>query len=311
MDAALIEKVECNHLLLEQGHHLAMSQGTDQLQILFVLQGLRSTLRDHPTITDEDDFLDPVVPFDFLNLVDHRGLVFGIACIDFHPNRAALSVTDEPDDNLLASLLAVSVVAEGHQLARLILPFKINAGDVIEDQLASVEMAAGQVLLNRPLALQELIHGLITVHIHIRWTLHTTELPQAGIGMVVAQGELTAGIDKASDDHRQRTAHPGLRARIERPVQADLLCYRQDRMTGAILPAVENLERSRIINGNDTLTESQLKECELLQRAAGDTPVLGMLHLAVLAKGGAQNTHRAFTGGLYFQMQIAMRRVHG
>jgi hypothetical protein len=59
------------------------------------------------------------------------------------------------------------------------------------------------------------------------------------------------------------------------------------------------------------LAKCQLKELELLQRAAGDTPVLGMLHLAVLAKGCSQDTHRAFTRGLYFEMQIAMRCLHG
>jgi hypothetical protein len=39
--------------------------------------------------------------------------------------------------------------------------------------------------------------------------------------------------------------------------------------------------------------------------------MLGMAHLAVVAKGGAQDAHRAFAGGLDFQVQIAMCGLHG
>jgi len=94
-------------------------------------------------------------------------------------------------------------------------------------------------------------------------------------------------------------------------VQPKVLGDRQNRIAGAVLPAAQDLERVRIINRNDTFAESQLKELELLQRAAGDTPVLGVFHLAVLAKGGAQDSHRAFAGGLDFEMQMTMRRTHG
>ena len=94
-------------------------------------------------------------------------------------------------------------------------------------------------------------------------------------------------------------------------MQSELLGDRQDRIAGAVFPAVENLECLRIVSGNDAFAKSELKDFELLQRATDDPPVLGMLHLAVFAKRGAQDTHRALAGGLDFEMQIAMRCLHG
>jgi hypothetical protein len=88
-----------------------VGQGPDGLQVLFVLQRFNITLRDHPTIAHKDDFLDAIAPFDFMNLIDHCGFIFGIGCIDFDPNGATLSITDQPDDNLLAPLLPIAVVA--------------------------------------------------------------------------------------------------------------------------------------------------------------------------------------------------------
>jgi hypothetical protein len=57
-------------------------------------------LSDHPTVPYKDDFLDPIVLFDFMNLIDHSGLILGIACINLHANRAPLSITNQPDDTL-------------------------------------------------------------------------------------------------------------------------------------------------------------------------------------------------------------------
>lgn len=50
------------------------------------------------------------------------------------------------------------------------------------------------------------------MHIDIRRLVDATELPQTGVGVVVAQGELAAGTDEAPDNHRQGAAHPGLGA---------------------------------------------------------------------------------------------------
>ena len=99
---------------------------------------------------------------------------------------------------------------------------------------------------------------------------------------------VAAGIDQAADDHRQRAIHPRFRTRIEHPVQPQLLGDGQDRKARAVFPAVQNPKRLRVIDGNDAFTESKLQELQLLQRAAGDAPVLRMLHLAVLAERGAQ-----------------------
>ena len=139
-------------------------------------------------------------------------LNFGVASIDFDPDRATLSITDQSDDNLFASLFAIAVVAECHERALSTLAFEIHARDVIQYQVPPVEVAASQVLLNRPLALQQRVCWLTTVHIDVRWIVDTTELPQARIGVMIAHGELATGIDEATDDHRQRAAHPGLRA---------------------------------------------------------------------------------------------------
>jgi hypothetical protein len=69
--------------------------------------------------------------------------------------------------------------------------------------------------------------------------------------------------------------------------QTELFGDGQDRVTGPIFQAVENLERLRIIPGDDLLAERALQELELWQCAAGEAPVLGMFHFAVFTKRSA------------------------
>jgi hypothetical protein len=135
-----------------------------------------------------------------------------ITGIDFHSDRATLTLTDQPHDNLFVPLLTISVVTEFDQFAVVVLAFERHAGDVIEHPMPAVERAPGEGLLNRSLALHQRIHRLITVHIHIRGILDAAELPQTGIGMMVAQGECAARIDPAADNHGQGAAYLGLGA---------------------------------------------------------------------------------------------------
>jgi hypothetical protein len=61
MDTALIEQIKGDHLVLQQGHHLAMGQSADGLQVLLVFERFNVAAGDHPAITDKDDLLDAIV----------------------------------------------------------------------------------------------------------------------------------------------------------------------------------------------------------------------------------------------------------
>jgi len=104
-------------------------------------------------VTNEDDLLNAIAVLDLMHLVDHGGVVLGIAGIDFHPNRTTLRIADQPDDHLLTVLLTIAVITKGDQLAVLVVAFKIHAGDVIENQMPMAEMTPREGCLNGALAL--------------------------------------------------------------------------------------------------------------------------------------------------------------
>ena len=88
-----------------------------------------------------------------MHLVDHGGLILGIARVDFHPDRTTLVIANEPDDNLLTAFLAIAVIAKGDQFAVFVVAFKIDAGDIVEDHLSIAQMTPGKGFLNGLLAL--------------------------------------------------------------------------------------------------------------------------------------------------------------
>ena len=62
-------------------------------------------------------------------------------------------IADQPDDNLLTAFLAITVIAEGDQIAVFVIAFKIDTGDIVKNHMAIAKMTPGQGFLNRPLAL--------------------------------------------------------------------------------------------------------------------------------------------------------------
>ena len=60
------------------------------------------------------------------------------------------------------------------------------------------------------MALQEPIHRQITMEVHIDFAFHARQLPQSSIFPLVGERQFAAGIDDASDNHRQAIAGPRL-----------------------------------------------------------------------------------------------------
>jgi hypothetical protein len=134
-----------------------------------------------------------------------------------------LGAAEQGNDHLLVAPLAVAIVAEGDELTLGIGPFKIAAGNVIKHQVAVLEVPSGQGALNGALALQQPVHRRVTMLLNIDRPRGAAQFPQGGVFPLVRQRQLAARIDEPADDHGQAILHPGLLARVERPVQAQLL----------------------------------------------------------------------------------------
>ena len=63
--------------------------------------------------------------------------------------------------------------------------------------------------------------------VHIDFAFHAGQFPQSGIFPLIGQRQLAAGIDDASDDHRQAILDPGFFARVKSTVESKFLCQLQ------------------------------------------------------------------------------------
>ena len=70
-------------------------------------------------------------------------------------------------------------------------------------------MTSRQGSLNSVVALQQPIHREITMLVNIDFAFHAGQFPQSGIFPLIGQRQLAAGVDDASDDHRQAILVPG------------------------------------------------------------------------------------------------------
>ena len=76
-------------------------------------------------------------------------------------------------------------------------------------------------------------------------------------------------------------------------------------MTGSIFSGVKRLKCLGRILRNHVAAEGCLNEFELIQSQAGDATVVGVLDLAVLAEGRAQEADRLSSMGLDLEMNRA------
>ena len=141
------------------------------------------------------------------------------------------------------------------------------------------------------------------MEVHIDFAFHTTQFPQSGVFPLVGEGQFAAGVDDASDDHRQAILYPGFFARVKSPVQSKFLGQLQQGMAGPVFLGAADLEILCGALRDDIAAEGRLQQCELLQGQAGDAAVSGVFDFAVLAKGRADDADRITAMALNFEMK--------
>ena len=117
--------------------------------------------------------------------------------------------------------------------------------------------------LNGALAFQEPVHRQVTMEIHIDFAFHAGQFPQSGVLPLVGQRQFAAGVDDASDDHRQAILDPGFFARVKSAVQPKFLGQLQQRIAGPVFLGGEDLEILCGALGHDIAAEGSLDQFEL------------------------------------------------
>ena len=102
------------------------------------------------------------------------------------------------------------------------------------------------------------------MEVHIDFAFHPGQFPQSGVFPLVGQRQFAAGIDDASDDHRQAILDPGFFARVQSPVQSKFLGQLQQRIAGSVFFGAADLEILCGALGDDIATEGSLHQFELL-----------------------------------------------
>ena len=114
---------------------------------------------EHAPIPDQGHSRQAEPPGERPDLVGDGLGVTGVAGIDLDGHRPPLGIGQGTVDDDRQSGLAVAVVAEAGQRAGLALV--VAAGDVVEDQRSVAQMPSGRFVLDRRLASQEPVHGVV------------------------------------------------------------------------------------------------------------------------------------------------------
>ena len=113
---------------------------------------------------------------------------------NFDAHRTTFGAAEQSDDHLFVSPFAVAIVARGDDIALGGKPLQA-AGNIIEYQMTIFEVTACQSTLDGALALQQPVHGLITMCLDIDFAFCTALFPQSGVFPLVGQRQLTTGIE--------------------------------------------------------------------------------------------------------------------
>ena len=182
------------------------------------------------------------------------------------------------------------IVSEKHEFTLRVRPFKVAAGDVIQNQMAFLQMPLSQGSFDGFLASQQPIHRRVTVHIHIHRTFRAAEFPQGAVLPLMTQSQFAAGVHHSTGDHRQAVVHPVFAPRVDRPIQAEFLGQRQHRSAGAIFLRVRRAQSLRRSFRDDLSPKGRLDQLQGRQAHSGESSVRGMFDPAFLPIGGANQS---------------------
>ncbi len=163
-----------------------------------------------------------------LQFVDLRGQgqrIGGIAFEDFDCDRAAIGRAHQTDDNLRPVATMVAAVAILRQFAAA--SFEISGGDVVEQQRAILQVAAGQRGFDKGLlAAQPVERAIDLLGGDLAEPQNLAQRMAGGGGVQHPRGRQLGGrLDQAGDDQRQRQIAAALRrAPRQHRVERDAAC---------------------------------------------------------------------------------------
>jgi hypothetical protein len=80
------------------------------------------------------------------------------------------------------------------------------------------------------------------MEVHIDVAFHVAQFPQSGVFPLVGEGQFAAGVDDASDDHRQAILDLGFFTRVKSAVQSKFLGQLQQGKAGPVFLGAADLE---------------------------------------------------------------------
>src|SRR3984893_4141154 len=107
-----------------------------------------------PRIAHKDNFFQAVLALQLRDLLRHGGGVLSVPGKNFDSDRTTLCAAEQSDHHLFVTPLAITIVAEGDNLALGIGSFKVTACNIVEHQVTILEMTSCQRALDGTLALQ-------------------------------------------------------------------------------------------------------------------------------------------------------------
>jgi len=149
----LVEQSELQRSALHERPDLTALQRRDPLEPRHVAQVLDGRLPDHRAVADQHHALEAEVALELRHLRHERLRVVGVALVDRHGHRTTAAVGQEAVVDLELVLLAVAVVADlGERAGR---PLEVAGGEVVECQASGLQVSGRELVLDRPLALEE------------------------------------------------------------------------------------------------------------------------------------------------------------
>jgi hypothetical protein len=121
-----------------------------------LLEDLDPSVGDHPPVADEHHMLDPEGVLDTLNRGQQRGRIAGVALMHLDRDRLSGRRAAQPIADLRLARLAVARVPDRRQLT--VAPLQVTGGQVIEHEPLTLQMTAGERLLDPLLARKQPVH---------------------------------------------------------------------------------------------------------------------------------------------------------
>ena len=155
----LVEPLRLQRFAPDQFTNRTTFQRTDPVDAIEFSKHADFSLRNHTTVTHDDQPLEAEAFLQTLNLSQQSLDVADIAFMHRHGHRTPAHIAKQSVIDLQLALLEVPVVTVSGQRAGA--AFKVTGSEVIEHQCAVFEMTACQFVLDSVLAFQQPVQGRI------------------------------------------------------------------------------------------------------------------------------------------------------